>query len=39
MSKRHKMGRKRSGKLFTKTARRTNKRNLGFNPMRGGFRM
>jgi len=39
MSKRHKMSRKKSKRLFSKTASRTNKRNVGPRPMRGGIRL
>ena len=38
MAKRFKMTRKKSRKLFTRTARRVHKRNMGPNPMRGGIR-
>lgn len=39
MGKRHKLGRRGSGKLFSKTARKTHKKNVAFAPMRGGIRM
>lgn len=38
MRKRHKLGRKHSRKLFTKTAKRVHKRNVHAHPMRGGIR-
>lgn len=38
MAKRWKMGKKRSRRLFTKTAKRVNPRN-NLNPMRGGIRL
>lgn len=38
MRKRHKLGRRHSRKLFTRTARRMNRRNVHHNPMRGGIR-
>jgi len=38
MRKRHKVGRKHSKKLFTKTAKRTHVRNVHSYPMRGGIR-
>lgn len=38
MPKRFKMKRKRSKKLFTKTAKKVNKRNFRTRPMRGGIR-
>ena len=37
--RRNKMSRKRSRKLFSRTASRTNARNLRSVPMRGGFRI
>lgn len=39
MSKRHKMSRKKSKKLFTRTAQYVNPRNIHNAPMRGGFRI
>jgi len=39
MRKRHKLTRRHSKKLFTKTASRTHKRNVHINPMRGGIRL
>ena len=38
MRKRHKIGRKHSKKLFSKTASRVHHRNVHHNPMRGGIR-
>ena len=37
--RRSKMSRRRSRKLFSRTASRTNARNLRAVPMRGGFRI
>lgn len=37
--RRHKVSKKGSRKLFTKTAMKTHKKNAGFNPMRGGWRL
>lgn len=39
MRKRHKMGKKQSKKLFSKTARKVHGRNVHSNPMRGGIRL
>lgn len=39
MSKRHKMSKGHSRKLFSKTAKRTHARNVHHNPMRGGIRL
>ncbi|WNK15047.1 MAG: hypothetical protein [Microvirus sp.] len=39
MSKRVKMGRKKSKRLFKKTAQYINPRNIHAMPMRGGFRL
>lgn len=39
MAYRKKMGRKRSRKLFRKTASRTHARNISPRPMRGGIRL
>jgi len=39
MAYRKKMGRRKSRRLFTKTARRTHKKNLTTGPMRGGIRL
>lgn len=36
--RRHKMSRRHSRKLFTRTARRIHKRNVHKHPMRGGIR-
>jgi len=36
---RKKIGKSKSRKLFSKTARRTHKKNLRATPMRGGFRI
>lgn len=36
--RRSKIGRKKSRKMFKKSATRTHKRNLGASPMRGGIR-
>lgn len=36
--KRRRLSRRHSRKLFTKTARRTHKRNVHSHPMRGGIR-
>lgn len=38
MRKRHKLGKRHSRKLFTKTARKVHRRNVHMNPMRGGIR-
>lgn len=38
MRKRYKLGRKKSGRMFTKNARRFHKKNVG-RPMRGGIRL
>lgn len=38
MRKRHKVGRKHSRKLFSKTARKVHTRNVHSHPMRGGIR-
>lgn len=39
MKRRMKISRKGSKKLFTATASRTHKKNVGTNPMRGGIRL
>lgn len=39
MKKRHKLSRKGSRKLFSKTASRVHGRNVHNNPMRGGIRL
>lgn len=39
MAKRYKMNNRSSRKLFTRTANRTNQRNLMGTPMRGGIRL
>ena len=39
MPKRKKLFKKRSRKLFSKTASRTNRKNLRAMPMRGGYRL
>lgn len=39
MRRRHKMSRRHSRKLFSKTARRTHKRNVSYSSMRGGIRL
>ena len=39
MKKRFKIGKKKSKRLFTKTARRVHKRNSAGHPMRGGIRL
>lgn len=39
MKKRRKLTRKRSKKLFKKTAGRTHRKNLSASPMRGGYRL
>lgn len=39
MAFRKKMGRRKSRKLFSRTARRTHKRNVQATPMRGGIRL
>ena len=39
MPKRHKISRKKSKRLFSKTAAGTNPRNLSSAPMRGGIRL
>lgn len=38
MKKRHKLSRKGSKRLFTKTAKKVHKRNVHRMPMRGGIR-
>lgn len=38
-SKRHKMSKKASKRLFRRTANKTNGKNLQAVPMRGGFRL
>lgn len=38
MRKRHKLNRRHSRKVFSKSARRTHSRNVHVNPMRGGIR-
>lgn len=38
MHKRHKLGRRHSKKLFSKTAKRMHVRNVHAHPMRGGIR-
>lgn len=37
--RRKKMNRRKSRKLFSRTARRTHKKNLSVGPMRGGIRL
>lgn len=37
--KRFKVSKRRSKRLFTKTARRVHKKNVHLNPMRGGIRL
>lgn len=37
--KRRKMNKRASRKLFSRTARRTNRRNVSGRPMRGGIRL
>ncbi len=39
MKKRFKLKKSRSKKMFTKNAKRTHKRNMYANPMRGGTRL
>jgi hypothetical protein len=39
MRKRHKMSRRHSKRVFSKSAKRTHGRNLHAHPMRGGIRM
>lgn len=39
MSKRSRVSRKRSKRMFSRGAKRTHKRNLRQRPMRGGFRI
>ena len=39
MARRNRMGKKKSRKVFTKTAKRVHKKNLYSNPMRGGIRL
>ena len=39
MAKRYKMSKRKSRKLFKKTAALTHKKNLRLSPMRGGFRI
>lgn len=39
MAYRKKMGRRKSRKLFTRTARKVHKKNITGNPMRGGIRL
>jgi hypothetical protein len=39
MSKRHKMTRKSSRKLFSRTAQYVHPKNVHSSPMRGGFRL
>jgi hypothetical protein len=39
MAKRHKISSKKSKRLFTKTASRSNRRNYSAPPMRGGIRL
>ena len=39
MARRQRMGKKKSRKVFSKTARKTHKKNLYSNPMRGGIRL
>jgi len=36
---RHKVNKRRDRRIFSKTAKRTNKKNMRANPMRGGFRI
>lgn len=38
MRKRHKLGRRHSRRLFTKTAKKVHRRNVHAHPMRGGIR-
>lgn len=39
MKKRFKLSRRKSKRLFQKTAKRVHKRNVHLNPMRGGIRL
>lgn len=39
MKKRHRMSKRYSRKLFSKTANRTHRRNAHVSPMRGGIRL
>lgn len=39
MAYRKKMGRRKSRRQFTKYAKRTHKKNISRNPMRGGIRL
>lgn len=39
MAYRKKLGRKKSRRLFSRTARRVHKKNAGARPMRGGIRL
>ncbi|WNK14600.1 MAG: hypothetical protein [Microvirus sp.] len=39
MARRHKMNKRHSKRLFSRTAARTHKRNVPSNPMRGGIRL
>lgn len=39
MRKRHKMGRRKSKKLFKRTARAVHRKNAHASPMRGGIRL
>lgn len=39
MKKRKRLSRKRSKKMFSRSASRTHKRNLSGSPMRGGIRL
>lgn len=39
MSKRRKMSKRKSKKLFSKTARKVHMKNVGAQPMRGGIRL
>lgn len=39
MAKRSRMGNRASGKLFTRTAKRVNPKNVSPPPMRGGIRL
>lgn len=39
MAKRKRMGRKKSRKMFTKTAKKVHVRNVWSGPMRGGIRL
>lgn len=38
MRKRHKLGKKHSRKMFSRTAKKVNHRNVHSSPMRGGIR-